>query len=112
MTYNLTVTSRSFTLPPATPVQLLALNPNRRLLMLSVCDVNPAAFKFGSAPASAVDGITLGGASASGGQGGSILFSDGDSHTTQTYTPVDAVYAMSALGTSVAIDEGTVYAFE
>jgi hypothetical protein len=70
--------------------------------------VNPATFKFGSAPTSATDGVTLGAASVSGGQGGSLLLSDGDSHTTQGDTPVDAVYAYSALGTTIAIEEGMV----
>lgn len=98
-------------LAPNTPLLLLPQNPGRRLLMLSVNGIAPAAFKFGSAPQSATDGITLGGASVSGGQGGSILFSDGDSHTTEGYTPINAVYAYSALGTTVNVEEGTVYAF-
>jgi hypothetical protein len=111
VTYNQTVKSTSYVLSPATPTLLIPLNPNRRLLMLSVNDVNPATFKFGSAPTSATDGLTLGAASVSGGQGGSFLLSDGDSHTTQGDTPVDAVYAYSTLGTSVNVEEGMVYAF-
>jgi hypothetical protein len=73
--------------------------------------INPATFKFGSAPTSATDGFTLDPASASGGQGGSLFLSNGDSHTTQGDTPVDAVYAYSTGGTTVTIEEGTVYAF-
>jgi hypothetical protein len=86
-------------------------NPARRLLLLQNNGVNPAAFKFQSAPTSAIDGLTLDPASVSGGQGGSIILSDGESHTTQGDIPVDAVYAMSALGTTVTVEEGTVYAF-
>jgi hypothetical protein len=108
--YNQTFASKSFTLAPATPTFLLALNPNRRLLLLQVNGVNPAAFKFQSAPVSATDGITLGAASMSGGQGGSILFTE-DNETIQTMTPVDAVYAYSTLGTTVTIVEGTVANF-
>ena len=47
----------------------------------------------------------------SGGQGGSILLSDGESHTTQGDCAVDAVYAYSTGGTTVNVEEGTVYAF-
>jgi hypothetical protein len=111
VTYAQTFKSTSYTLPPATPTFLIPLNPVRRFLLLSVNGVNPATFKFQSPPASAVDGLTLDGASVSGGQGGSILFSDSESKTTQGYTPVDAVYAISALGTTVTVEEGTVYAF-
>jgi hypothetical protein len=111
VTYQLTISSKSFTLQPATATLLIPLNPNRRLLVLSISGVNSAAFKFQFPPASATDGITLDPASVSGGQGGSILFSDGESHTTQGDTPVDAVYAYSTLGTTVNVEEGTVYAF-
>jgi hypothetical protein len=110
--YNQTFKSTSFTLPPATPVQLLALNPVRRLLLIENTGVNPVAIKFQSATTSAIDGFTLGAASVSGGQGGSFLLSDGDSHTIQGDTPVDSVWAYSTLGTTVAVDEGTVFAFE
>jgi hypothetical protein len=79
--------------------------------MLSISGVNPAAFKFQSAPASATDGFCLDGASSPGGQGGSILFSDGGSPTTQGYTPVDAVYAYSTAGTTVTVEEGNLYRF-
>jgi hypothetical protein len=112
VTYNQTVKSSSFTLAPSIPTLLLAANPARRLLLLCVNGTAPATFKFQSAPTSATDGVTLDGASVSGGQGGSILFSDGESHTTQGYTPVDAVYGYSALGTTVNIEEGTIFAFQ
>ena len=36
MSYNQTFKSKSFTLAPATPTFLVALNPNRRLLLLAV----------------------------------------------------------------------------
>jgi hypothetical protein len=110
VSYNQTFKSKSFTLAPATPTFLVALNPNRRLLLLAVNGTAPATFKFGSAPTSAIDGITLGAASVSGGQGGSILFTE-DTETIQSMTPVDAVYAYSTLGSTVTISEGTVAAF-
>ena len=88
------------------------MNPNRRLLLLQVTGVNPAVFCFQRAPVSATDGLTLGGASVSGGQGGSLLLSDGNSPTTTGGdTPVDSVWAFSQLGTTVNVEEGTVYAF-
>jgi len=111
VTYSLTVTSTSFSLAPNTPILLLPLNPVRRLLCIANTGVNPVAIKFQSAPASATDGFTLGAASVSGGQGGSILLSDGESHTTQGDCAVDAVYAYSTGGTTVNVEEGTVYAF-
>ena len=110
LSHNQTIKSKSFTLPPATAILVAALNPNRRLLLLAVNGTAPAAFKFGSAPASAIDGITLGAASVSGGQGGSLLLSE-DTETIQTLTPVDAIYAYSALGTTVTVSEGVVAAF-
>jgi hypothetical protein len=108
--YNQSVSSTSFTLAPNTPTLLIAANPNRRLLLLAVNGTSPAAFKFGSPPTSAIDGITLGAASVSGGQGGSILFTE-DTETLQTATPVDAVFAYSTLGTTVSVTEGTVAKF-
>jgi hypothetical protein len=114
VSYTTTVKSTSFTLAPATPTLLLAFQPNRKLLMLAVNNVNPATFKFGSAPASATDGFTLAGASASGGQGGSFLLTDATKpplHLNNGCCPVDAVYAYSTLGTTVSVQEGTVAAF-
>jgi hypothetical protein len=88
------------------------MNPARRLLLLCVNGTSPATFKFGSAPASATDGVTLGAASVSGGQGGSLFLSDGNSPTISGGdTPVDSVWAYSTLGTTVNVEEGTVYAF-
>jgi hypothetical protein len=111
VTYNQTFKSTSYILAPATPTFLIPLNPIRRLLCIQNNGVNSVAIKFQTAPASAIDGVTLDGASVSGGQGGSILFSH-DSPTTQGNCPVDALWAYSTLGTTVSIDEGTVYAFE
>jgi hypothetical protein len=108
--YNQTFASKSFTLAPATPTLLIAANPNRRLLLIQNNGPNPVATKFQSAPTSATDGMTLGAASVSGEQGGSILLTE-DSETIQSLCPVDAVYAYSTLGTTVAVEEGTVYAF-
>jgi hypothetical protein len=108
--YNQNFSSKSFTLSPATPKLLVDLNPNRKLLFLGVNGNAPATFKFGSAPASATDGMTLGAASVSGEQGGSALFTE-ESETIQSLTPVDAVYAYSTLGTTVAVIEGTIASF-
>ncbi len=110
MSYNQTFKSNSFALAPATPTLLVAANPNRRTLLLSVNGTAPATFKFNSAPVSATDGMTLGAASVSGEQGGSILFT-ADSVTTESFCPINSVYAYSTLGTTVNIFEGTVYAF-
>jgi hypothetical protein len=110
LSYNQTFKSKSFALAPATPTFLVALNPDRRLLLLAVNGTAPAVFKFGSAPVSATDGITLDAASVSGGQGGSILFAE-DTQALQTMTPIDAVYAYSTIGTTVIVLEGTVAAF-
>jgi hypothetical protein len=108
--YNQSYSSKSFTLAPATPTLLVGLNANRKTLILSVNGTAPAAFKFQSAPTSATDGFTLSGASVSGGQGGSVIFSS-DSKTLECFCPVDAVYAYSALGTTVAVEEGVVANF-
>jgi hypothetical protein len=72
--------------------------------MLGVSGVAPATFKFGSPPQNATDGVTLGAASVSGEQGGSLLLTQGD-------TPVDAIYVYSTVGTTVNVHEGTVFAF-
>jgi hypothetical protein len=72
--------------------------------MLGVSGTAPATFKFGSPPANATDGVTLGAASVTGEQGGSLLVTQGD-------TPVDAVWAYSTNGTTVNVHEGTVSAF-
>jgi len=110
LSYDQTFSTKSFTLAPATPKLLVALNPARKLLFLGVNGTSPCTFKFGSAPQSATDGITLGAASVSGEQGGSVLFTE-DSETIQSLTPVDAVYAYSTNGTTLAVVEGTVAAF-
>jgi hypothetical protein len=99
--------STSYTLAPATPTPLIAANPNRRLLLFGVNGVSPAVFKFGSAPTSATDGVTLGAASVSGGQGGSLLHPT-DGEGIDTHVPVDSVWAFSALGTTVFVVEGVV----
>jgi hypothetical protein len=108
--FNQTFSFTSYTLAPATPTLLIAANPNRRLLLFGVNGVSPAAFKFGSAPTSATDGATLGGASVSGGQGGSILHPT-DGEGIDSHVPVDSVWAYSALGTTVFVVEGVVANF-
>lgn len=110
MSYNQNFKTLSFTLAPATPTLLIQLNPNRKLLFLAVNGTGPAVFKFGSAPTSGTDGITLGAACVSGEQGGSALFQE-DTETIQSLTPVDAVYAYSTLGTTISVTEGTIANF-
>jgi hypothetical protein len=100
----------SVTLAAGVAAPIIPLNANRRTLFLSVNGVNTAAFKFGSAPTSATDGICLDGASVSGGQVGSLLL-DQALDSILTLSPADAVYAYSALGTTVVCNEGTVYEF-
>jgi hypothetical protein len=108
--YNVTVSSRSYTLAPATPLLLAPLNPQRKLLLLCVTGTAPAAFKFQSAPTSATDGFTLDGASVSGGQGGNLLLSD-SGKTINGECPVDCVWGYSQAGTTVTVEEGIVAAF-
>jgi len=99
--FNLTLTSQSFTLPPATAVQIASINASRELLMLqNTGSANPATFKFQTAPSSATDGFALDPASASGGQGGSLLLDSGR-------CSIDAIYAYSTLGTTVTVVDGS-----
>ena len=93
-----TITSTSFTLPAATPTLLLALDPTRRSLLRSVSS-GVATFKFGSAPASATDGVVIDPTSTAGGR---LLITGAD-------TPVDAVYAYSTSGASIVIEVGKAY---
>ena len=71
-----------------------------RSLIIANNGINPMIVKFGSAPTSATDGIPLDPASASGGQGGSLVLT-GDS------APPDAVYGYSTVGTTYSIAQGT-----
>jgi hypothetical protein len=98
---TLTVQTLSFTLPAATAVQLLPADPTRQLLLRAVTSTNPATFKFGSAPTSANDGLTLDATTAAGGR---ILL-------TGASTPSDSVWAFSQLGTVVAVEVGKTYGF-
>ena len=100
---SISITSQSFTLAAATPTPLVLTNPGRKILRLDVTGVNPATFKFGVAPASAIDGIPFAAAPSVGTPGGNIFLSEGDA-------PIDAVYAYSTLGTTVTVSEGIEYA--
>ena len=102
MSRSLTVNTLSFTLAAATALKLLPLDPTRRLLLRENTGTAPATFKFGSAPVSATDGVTLDPPTASGGQGGSILLTGDD-------VPVDALWAYSTAGTTVTVEVGTAY---
>jgi hypothetical protein len=107
---SMTAETISLTLAPATAALIIPLNANRRTLFLQVNGIHPAAFKFGSAPTSATDGFCLDGASVSCGQGGFRLFGP-ESDSILNLCPADAVYAYSALGTTIVCFEGTVYGF-
>ncbi|SRR5258708_4099554 len=98
---SLTVTTTSFTLAPATAVQLLPADPTRQLLLRAVTSTNPATFKFGSAPTSATDGLALDATTAAGGR---ILL-------TGASVPIDSVWAYSQLGTVVVVEVGKTYGF-
>ena len=100
---SISITSQSFTLAAATPTLISQTNAGRKILRLDVNGTNPATFKFGVGPASALDGIPLAAAPAVGQPGGNIFLSEGDA-------PIDAVYAYSTLGTTVTVSEGIEYA--
>ena len=108
--FSTTANAFTFTLAPSTPTLIVGFNANRRSLLLQVNGTNPATFKFQSPNSSAVDGFCLDGASATGGEGGSLLLA-WDSEEMTECCPVDAVYAYSTLGTSVTCLEGTVAEF-
>jgi hypothetical protein len=97
---SLTVTTTSFTLAPATATLILAADPTRRSLLRATCTANPATFKFGSAPASANDGLVLDSTTVAGAR---VLLS-GDA------VPIDSVWAWSQLGTTVCVETGHSYA--
>jgi hypothetical protein len=108
--YNVTASGQSFTLPPATPVLIAPINASRKLLMLeNTGSANPATFKFQTAPASATDGFTLDPASVTGGQGGSLVLHDDADGINDGCAPIDAIYAYSALGTTVTVLEGVTH---
>jgi len=71
---------------------------------------NPVTLKFQTAPASSTDGFTLDPASATGGQGGSLLLSV-DTDTIDWNCPIDEIWAYSQLGTTVTVIEGVVFEF-
>jgi hypothetical protein len=98
---SLTVTTLSFTLAPATAVQLLPADSTRQLLLRATTGTNPATLKFGSAPASATDGLALDSTTAAGGR---ILL-------TGASTPIDSVWAWSQLGTTVCVEIGKTNGF-
>jgi hypothetical protein len=91
--------SVAITLAPGVAQLLVPASVERAYLCLEMTGVNPATFKFGSAPANATDGTSLDPASNAGGQGGSLCFQD--------RVPINAVYAISASGTTVAVTDGS-----
>jgi hypothetical protein len=92
----LTVTSTSVTLSAGVAAQILSADATRQLLLRSVTGANPATFKWGSAPATALDGLVLDNTTA---QGARVLL-------TGVSTPVDSLWAFSTLGTTVAVEVG------
>lgn len=97
---GISIKTNSFAIPAATPTPLVGANNDRKYLTIVVNGINPCTIKFGSAPTSVTDGISLDGASTSGGQGGSIWYGELDA-------PIDAIFAWSTLGTSVGVAQGT-----
>jgi hypothetical protein len=99
---SLSVTTTSFTLAPATATQILPADPTRQSLLRATCGANPATWKFGSVgPASATDGLVLDSTTAAGAR---VLL-------TGASVPVDAVWAYSQLGTTVAVEVGRTSGF-
>src|SRR5256885_14744311 len=90
----------SGTLSAGSAALLAAAVTDCTLLIIANNGISPMVVKFGSAPTSVTDGIPLDGASAAGGQGGSLVLT-GDSAV------ADAVYGMSAAGTTFAVSQGT-----
>jgi hypothetical protein len=70
------------------------------LLIIANNGTNPMVYKFGSAPANITDGIPLDPASVSGGQGGVLVLTGDDACA-------DAIYGMSASGTTFSVQQGT-----
>ena len=97
---GISIKTTSVAVPAATPTPLVGANNDRKHLCIVVNGVNPATIKFGSAPASATDGISLDGASATGGQGGSVWYGELDA-------PTDPVFAWSTSGTTIGVAQGT-----
>src|SRR5713226_4855675 len=92
-----TVTTLSVTLAPATPTQILPANPSRNYLLRSCNGANPSTWKFGNVgPASATDGLVLDSTTAQGGR--TLIYGP--------QTPQDAIWAYSALGTTVVVESG------
>ncbi|MET4211445.1 hypothetical protein ABIB95_006284 [Bradyrhizobium sp. LA2.1] len=97
---GISIKATSVAVPAATPTPLVGANNDRKHLCIVVNGVNPVTIKFGSAPASVTDGISLDGSSVVGGQGGSIWYGELDA-------PTDAIFAWSTLGTTVSVAQGT-----
>jgi hypothetical protein len=88
----------SGTLAAETAAQLAAGQSCTFLLVMNN-GVNPMVVRFGSTPTSDTDGIALDGASAAGGQGGSLML-------TENQISTDDIYGMSALGTTYTVLQG------
>jgi hypothetical protein len=96
---SISCTETSTTIPAATPTKIAAAAPG--IVFFTLCNngTNPLVWKCGAAPTSATDGLPLDPASASGGQGGSIVLT-GDSAIS------DAIWAWSTGGTTVNVKQG------
>jgi hypothetical protein len=75
-----------------------------KLLIIANNGIHPMVLKFGSAPTSATDGIPLDGASTAGGQGGALILGIEDEPGGDC-VPVDAIYGMSAAGTTFSVTQ-------
>jgi hypothetical protein len=96
---SLSAIETSTTLSAMTPVQIAPACPNIQGLVISNSGTGSLCFKFGSAPASAVDGTGLDPASTAGGQGGSMVL-------TGDVCFSDAIWAWSTAGTTVNVKQG------
>lgn len=87
------------TLVAGTSALLVAANPRRAYLFIQNTGLGgPFTYQFGRAPAAVGDGPSLDPALTAGGQGGSFEYVD--------TVPQNAIYGLSAAGTTVSITEG------
>lgn len=78
---------------------LVAANPERRLLILCNIGVNPVSLSFGAVAPVAATGYCLEPAATAGRKGGELIFSSAD-------MPIVRIQAISALGSSVVVIQG------
>jgi hypothetical protein len=95
----------SGTLSAGVAALLAPAMPDIKTLIICNSGLNPMVAKFGSLPTSATDGIPLDGASAPGGQGGSLVLGVEDQPGGESCVPSDAIFGSSALGTTFSVQQ-------